>query len=423
MKALFSFVRRPFDSDQITIVRSLALLRLTIVVLTTAILSVLQFEYSLSNYAYLTGICLLSASLWSIFVLGQTPLAQAKNAILREIAIDFVWVFAVVLLTGRSANPFIYYYLVLTAVCAAVLPARLAWCFCLAGIVIYSGLLTLDAREHFAHFSTDYRLHLFGMWVNYVGSTIVTCFFVTRLMKVLRDQHAQLAETREENLKSEQLIGLATVAASTVHTLATPLSTLTMLVDDIVESRGMADSEGSDAILMREQITRCRATMKELSTLAQRGAEASKMYVVDLVSALRDHYSLHHPDCVPTIHADVPEGRAIRCNALFQYAIINLINNAIESASRAPLVKVTDADGELTITIANDSELAPESILQRWGKATRSEKTSGLGIGSLLANSTIEKQGGSVRLDTFPGARVAARTHIVVSIFFPIFRL
>jgi hypothetical protein len=51
--------------------------------------------------------------------------------------------------------------------------------------------------------------------------------------------------------------------------------------------------------------------------------------------------------------------------------------------------------------------MAP-GVLERWGKLQRSSKKTGLGIGVFLANSTIEKLGGTFAIEATDGDTAAA---------------
>ncbi len=420
MHALFSFVNQPLQSDKATLARSVIFLRLTILLFAGLIFASVHLFYQRFEHSLLTLGIFVAVATWSIFLLRQEKRLHSEAVIAREMLIDFGWVLVVVVLTGGSANPFIYYYLVLTAVCATTLRPRLAWTFCLAGIVIYSVLVVADTQAHLRHMPASYRLHLSGMWLNFVLSTLVTCFFVTRLTRLLRSQQEQFAAFRELNLKNEQLIGIGTVAASTVHSLATPITTLTVLAEEIVSSDGLSNDIHDDVNLMLEQIERCKHTMDELSSIAQGGSAKKIIKVAEFLLILEEHYSLNTPATLPRFMiGSAVQTRQIECNTLFQYALINLINNAMESGSGPPAVNLESQAHNLRIRIENTSALTQEEIIRRWGKPTRSEKPLGLGIGSLLANSTIEQQGGIVELETFVDSVEATNSRIFVTITMP----
>ncbi len=430
MHALLSFINQPLQSDKATLARSIIFLRLTILLFAGLIFVGVHFFYQRFDLSVLAlgvvVIVVIAVSAWSVFLLTHAKRLQSEAVIVREMIIDFGWVLIVVVLTGRSANPFIYYYLVLTAVCATTLRPRLAWTFCLAGIVIYSVLVVSDMQAHLRHMPASYRLHLSGMWLNFVLSTLVTCFFVTRLTRLLRAQQEQFAAFREHNLKNEQLIGIGTVAASTVHSLATPITTLTVLAEEIIGADDLASDVHDDAKLMLEQIERCKRTMEELSSIAQAGSVKKPIKVAELLQILQEHYALNTPATLPRfVIGSAVQSRQIECNTLFQYALINLINNAMEAGIGTPLVTLESQAQSLRVRIENNSALTRDDIIRRWGKPTRSEKPLGLGIGSLLANSTIEQQDGVVELETFDEADNAvemASCRIVVTITMPFSR-
>lgn len=250
------------SGDKASPLRSLLYLRLLIIVLVFLSLLAWCWLNRVFQYWQVPALALLAVATWSIFVLTRAAYHTAPHVELRELLIDITWVFIVVVFAGGGTNPFIYYYLVITALSAILLPGLRPWFICALCIFLYSALFVADIKQHFDHISSDYKTHLLGMWINYVSSAIVICFFMTKLMNVLRGQQESLMVSRENNLKSEQLIGLATVSAVTVHNLATPLSTLTLLVEDLAETGGGDDSVRGDLHMMKEQIQRCRSTIQ-----------------------------------------------------------------------------------------------------------------------------------------------------------------
>ncbi len=326
------------------------------------------------------------------------------SAIRRQMVFDYLWLFACVYLSGKSANPIIYYYLVLIAIAASLFSRRESWIFCIAGIVAYSLMLGLDMDEHSAHLDQGFRLHLLGMWLNFIGAAIITCLFVGNLSATLRRQQAELLRIRETHLKNEQLIGIGTVAASTVHALATPLSTLQMLIDELLAEDGQTQEGKRDLVLMQAQIQRCKDTMKKLSRLGDSGSKEQAEPITDLIEDLSEYYLLNSPGRQPGFELDssatIAHADCIKYDILFRHALVNLINNALESSDAPVQVKLYPASDGLRVSINNLVSAEHRPLLDAWGKTSISHKTEGLGIGSFLANSTIERLGGSVQLQT-----------------------
>lgn len=423
---LFSKISSILTSKNESAVCFLLYWRLFLLSITISGIACWHFFYNEHHYWTLTLITLFCASTWTAFVLKIDWLQTREHSVSRELCFDLAWIFAIALLTGRSANPFIYYFLVVVALSATLVDKAKAWLVSITSIVIYSILLYLDMQEHFEHFSSDYKIHLIGMWLNYLISTVVICFFVSQLMNQLRQKETSIRAFRERTLKNEQLIALATVAASAVHNLATPLSTLRLLVNEQAEEPQNKEQLKDDLELMSKQITRCHHTIDELSLLAQKSDELNPVTIHLLVSEFIEHYSLHFPEANVIITNTVNTDTQISCTPLFKYAIVNLINNAIESSSgdiKISFDEKTDTDShlsrELCINIKNRCTESVDLITQRWGKPIDSQKNNGLGIGSMLANSTIEQQGGRVIFDA-NSLENQNETLITVTIIFPI---
>ena len=401
---------------------SMVKLRVTMLLLMLVILFFWHFIVSPFTQWHIAAITTVITFAWSFAFLNIQKLQVTPFADIREVLVDICWVLASVMVAGSTTNPFIYYYLVITAFAATLLSNKKAWLVWALCVLIYSVLLMSDVKNHFEHFSNDYKIHLIGMWVNYVGSAAVICFFVSKLMSHLRKQQENITVIRENNLKNEQLIGLATVAASTMHNLNTPLSTLTVLIDDVASNHQLDQDLNNDLALMRQQISRCNSTIHELSEIAQNSHRQTRVSIGQLASDIKNHYALHHPEKKPNIATLCDNQLQIQCNALFKYAVINLMNNALDASSLAEMI-ISSAQNNIYFAIKNSHDQSIEKLTQHWGKPTTSSKETGLGIGAFLANSTIEKQGGSVALEVTPKKSGEHRNHVLVTITFPIAKM
>ncbi|WP_317933366.1 hypothetical protein [Halioxenophilus sp. WMMB6] len=385
-------------------VRFLLYIRLVTLLCAVVALVYWQLAMQASEHGGLLALVIAAALGWTLLVLARPKLQSWANGNSREVLFDLAWSTLVLALAGGAANPFIYYFLVIIAFAAMLLSRRLAWLVCLATIVIYSLLLGLQLQAHFRHFESAYQVHLIGMWLNYLIGAVLICFFVSTLVAALRRQYTLLQQIREQNLNSEQLIGLATVSASAVHNLATPLATLTLLVEELAASGEQSELLIADLPVMQQQIERCQATIKQLSKVARESDQLTPRATQSVIDKLIDHYALAQPERQPRFE-DLGGGQGIvAVNELFEFAVINLINNALESTAGEVLVRFGRRAQQLTIAISNRSPAGEQQRLRQWGKLLQSEKTTGLGIGSFLANSTIERLGGTVAIDVEPAA-------------------
>lgn len=390
------------SDSRIVIARRFMLLRLALVIATVIGLSYLRWGLHQSiNFLYLF-VALGMMAAHSGYALTRIYKASAKLTevdLWSFLVVDAVALLLVVSETGRTANPFIYYLLVMIAVCATVLSLRASAFFTFGCCLAYTLLLWFDVQSDFGHHDSDFQLHLLGMWINFVGSAILISVALARLSRALRQREAALASIREASLRNEQLVGLGTLAASTVHALGTPLSTLSVLLGDMQETLDDPAAK-QDVSLMLDQIERCRLTMQKLSLLAESESGSEQVVEVrDLADELKQHYLLSTPSIVPCFSVSQNCNKhQIHYDVLAKHALINLIDNAIQAADHIVGISFQCHQDTLTIAIENDGESVPNEVLGRWGKPVSSPKRGGLGIGVFLANSAVERMGGQIHI-------------------------
>lgn len=375
-----------------------ATLRLAVV--TATLLATFAWQhYADSHVAVLELTLIVTAVLaMSGLTLAIPALKQQKTSVVREILFDLAWISLLLWYAGRAENPFIYYLIVVVAIASLLLSFRTAAIVTGLSICVYTGLLFVDVQAHINHLSSGYRLHLIGMWINFILSASIVFLCVSVLMAALRLQHKHMLSVSEQRLKSEQLIGLATVSASAVHNLATPLTTLRLLVDEFAYDHQTDNQLQQDVSVMRQQIGRCEETINTLSALAQNSDTFVSMPARALLESVEDHYAIQAFENKPDFELKIDNSLAVRCTDLLKFALLNLINNAIESTLDRAKVAVYCEDNTLLIDIINSVSPEDSGAAERWGKPTDSNKKEGLGIGSFLANSTIEQQSGRVRI-------------------------
>lgn len=316
----------------------------------------------------------------------------------RQLLLDAVILVSLVWFSGRSANPFIYYLLVIIAISANIFPTRILWAFSLGGIGTYTFLMYFDLNTHILHMPHDFQLHMLGMWLNFVGSAVLISFFISRLTKALRDREIQLADIREQTLKNEQLIGIGTLAASTVHSLGTPLSTIAISLGEL-KSENKREENGIYFDLIQTQIDRCKHIMRKLALLANNNPEENTAYTLsELLEDIREYFLLINADPCPGIEVEKTITTCVLPGSLLlKHALINLIDNAIQAAKNVVNVKISLENKKLFVSIEDDGDGIPENLVDSLGKPTASSKEDGMGIGIFLANSTIEKLDGKVQ--------------------------
>lgn len=402
-------------SDRTQILNRLIILRA--LALSCFVLYVAAFDRHTTSLFTIAILFLLSGGFsWVSWYRARTGKAISSLSLLVQLIWDATTTLIFVYMVGGSTNPFIYYLLVGVAISAGVLGEKQAWLYCFIATTAYSLLMYSDIGQHMAHMDSGFLSHLIGMWVNFVASAILICFFISRLTLALKARERSLSLAREEILKNEQLIGIGTLAATTVHSFGTPLSTIAMASAEINALHNDEDTNECTDII-RAQITRCKDTMQKLSTLANsQSASLQNVELQSFITELEEHFVLVNASPIPLFtYTEQAQGQYLPGGMLLLHAIINLIENAITAAKSQVKITFSSNSDSVIIIIEDDGKGMPPEYLQNFGEAIIASNT-GLGIGFLLANSTIERLGGSVRFSNPNLEEATPMTRVSISL-------
>ncbi len=326
-----------------------------------------------------------------------------------QLLIDVLALSALLYFSGGSTNPFISLYLLPLTITAATLPWRYTWVMATITISCYSLLLfnymplphdhSSDHSEHM----TEFNLHVVGMWLAFMLSTVIIAGFVVKMSISIRDRDRDLAKVREQALRNEQIIALGTLAAGAAHELGTPLSTMAVVTGEL-QHEYLLDSEFQNNIrILRDQIRHCKQTLTQLLADAgqTRAEEGSGQSVDHFLSQILDKWRLIRPSVRFTYHSDgIQPTPKIMNNHLLSQSILNLLNNAADASSKCVDIKSNWDHQKLHLEIIDDGEGLSVEAKQHAGEAFFTSKApgQGFGIGLFLANANIERFGGSVHL-------------------------
>ncbi|MBX2857684.1 MAG: sensor histidine kinase [Cellvibrionaceae bacterium] len=414
-----SILNNTLDKNPIYLFRQLLILRTAVLLCIIGVClvarSYLAVEIAIAKICTVLALSLGFSALFAFY--HHKRGAVSALALYLQLVFDALLLATVVYFTGGSANPFIYYWLVLIAICAAIFNRRSTVIFTSITIALYSGMLYIDMGHHLQHTSSDFGLHLIGMWINFVGSALLITFFIGYLAAALRARQEMLAKVREDTLKNEQLVGIGTLAASTLHSLGTPLSSLNLLAEELGDLARDRD-QALRAQMMQEQVARCKETLSRLSRLTdnEHFAEAPKS-AAQIIAEIAEHYKVTAAAPMPVFsmaaHCD---SVFIQHNLLLTHALINLIDNAIRAAKTKVQATVGYDEDFVKLQIVDDGDGVPEEISNYWGQSAVPSANQGMGIGVFLANSTIEKLGGSINLQRLDTKRATSLTEVSVKL-------
>lgn len=401
----------------------------------------LCFVYFWLGFDLPIGPCLIiiAVSAWvNVFLAIYYPARHRLSVNFATIllAYDIVQLASLLYLTGGIDNPFTMLIVAPVTVSAATLP--LAY-------TVGLGLLALACTSLLAFVAMPMPwyvdpplalpfLYKVGVLAAVASSMPFLALYVWRLTQEGREMSAALAATEHVLSREQKLHALDGLAAAAAHELGTPLSTLTLVTNELERQMKKDDPHREDIVLLRTQAQRCREILQKLTrhppdedplhgslTLKEMLHEAAAPYLGGPARmAIRAN---------PTPAAAGPDARqpvAARRPGVI-YGLGNIIENAADYAS-AKVEIASEWDGQwVTVLITDDGPGFQPDVIDSIGEpyvTTRSAgrkqrksggKVSGLGLGFFIAKTLLERSGARLSLEN----RIAPERGAIVRIAWP----
>ena len=388
------------------------------------------------------GICLTFIAL-SAWVNIALSLGWSVTARLHEryasllLAYDIAQLAILLYLTGGLANPFAFLFIVPVTVSAATMP--LARTILLAGLAI--ALTTLLALYHLPlpwHPGETLALpvmYKFGIWTALVCGIVFSTLYVSSVAGEARDMANALAATEVALAHEQQLSALDGLAAAAAHELGTPLATISLVAKELKRELKLDGPQADDLDLLVSQSQRCREI---LSRLSRRDNQSDAMMQTVRMTALAEEVAepLARPDIAILFDVEPKTDRSgvalpepvLHRNTAIKYALVNLMENAVDFAKTRVTVRISWSQEQLSLTISDDGSGFSHDIMERLGdpfvtsrsryagaESARKEGTGGMGLGFFIAKTLLERSGAQVNLAN----RASPETGAVVRIVWP----
>lgn len=365
------------------------------------------FDAGLPTVILATLLCL--AIVVNIFthwrLLKNWPITNVEFAI--QILLDIAGISIIFYCSGGATNPFVSYYLVPLIISAITLPWVYTVVFAILSLGAYTLLLffympiaVLEPSGEHAHHTDGFNPHIIGMWFTFVMSASLITFFIVRMSSALREQEGEITAQREDNLRDEQVLAVATLAAGTAHELGSPLTTMKILLNEIEHDNAGNSTLQNDLQTLKLQVELCSTTLKQLTAQAdvtdlnRKDKKPIKLYF----SSLLERWQIIRPDVKSTIEYSGDGAIQSHFHPTLDQSLINLLNNAADVSPEKIDIHVKWDNHEVIITIDDCGSGVPNDIRQQLGQPFVSTKGKGLGLGLFLSNATISRSGGTVQL-------------------------
>ncbi len=334
---------------------------------------------------------------------NNSPVSNAE--LFAQLGVD---VFALTILLyygGGSTNPFVSLYVLPLVIAAATLPNRYTWGMAALTVACYSLLMFFYIplpHNHHDMGDNAFNSHVMGMWFGFVITALVVAYFVVQMAQAVRSRDEMLIQVREEILRNERIVALGTQAAGAAHELGTPLSTMAVVIGELQHETETQPAWRDALNILNEQVRGCKRILDKILANAQDKGDVSLQAADQLLTEVLDEWQLLRPTAQyiysPPTNISPTNTPLIKVDMTLRAALMNLLNNAADAAPHAIEIHTHWDTTRFTMEIHDYGHGLDEEAALKAGSAFFTTKKEGRGLGLLLANATIERMSGSVRL-------------------------
>ena len=360
-----------------------------------------KFDFITSNLVIFLGII---SNLYLTFVYQKTQLSDRSAFIF--LVIDILQLGILLYLTGGIVNPFIIFILIPSVFSSSNLSFRTNCLFvALTTIIIiiltfYSTDLPFPLSNHF-HVSPYY---LYSIPIALIIALIFLNYFAMTFGTESRLRKEALSKMEEVMANEHELLSLGGQAAAAAHSLGTPLSTITIISNELSKQfKGQKEVE-KDIELLSSQVERCNAILKKLTLNPVEEDDfidkdiSMREYLSEIILSFKE---ISEKNFFFNFDQDSNVKKITKSIEII-YGLRNFIGNANKFSNKSVYVTLK-SDSEITeITIEDDGIGYPRDILSKIGEpylksSNTSEKSKiGLGLGLFIGKTLLEKNFASV---------------------------
>ena len=345
---------------------------------------------------------------WRLQHTAQTHQAISQHELLLQLLGDVLALSVLFYFSGGYSNPFIWMYLLPITVAAVALRAGYAWLIASLCITCYTLLMFYHVPLSHLHLhaqladqdSVQLDIHLLGMWIGFVVSTVIVAIFIARIGQNLRDYDQAIASVREQALESERMLALGTLATSAAHELGTPLATMAVVAKELTQDYAAQPELLQQLSLMQKQIARCKEILSSITRNAglARAEAGAGLPLAAFISEALQRWRDTRP--ATELVVGMPQDAAspqVSMDRTLSQALLNLLDNAADESPARILFDAHWTDKLLTLHIRDFGKGLSLEAKQKIGTPFFSSKQAdGMGLGVYLTQTTLARYDGEL---------------------------
>ncbi len=360
-----------------------------------------KFDFITSNLVIFLGIL---SNLYLTFIYKKTQLSDRSAFIF--LVIDILQLGILLYLTGGIMNPFIIFILIPSVFSSSNLSFRTNCLFVfLTAIIIiiltfYSTDLPFPLSSHF-HVSPYY---LYSIPIALIIALVFLNYFAMTFGTESRLRKEALSKMEEVMANEHELLSLGGQAAAAAHSLGTPLSTITIISNELSKQfKGQKDLE-KDIELLSSQVERCNEILKKLTLNPVEEDDfidkdiTIKEYINEIILSFKE---ISKKNFIFNFDQDSNKKKITKSIEII-YGLRNFIGNANKFSKKNIYINLKSNSEFTEITIEDDGPGYPNDIIPKIGEPylkthdLQNQSKTGLGLGIFIGKTLLEKNFASV---------------------------
>jgi len=324
----------------------------------------------------------------------------SNRSALNFLLIDIIQLSALLYLTGGILNPFSIFLLIPSVFASSNLKIKTNL-FLISVTLISIILLTIYSKELPGPLSKIIinNYYYYAIPIGLIIALLFLNYFALIFGKESNLRKEALNKIQELISKEHELVSLGTQAAAAAHSLGTPLSTIKIVSQDLLEQLKNDKYLKKDIDLLVSQVDRCNDILKRLSinsTLEDDFIDKDlnlHNYLKEIVNSFKE---ISKKNYIINVEQDT-NSFDIKKSIEIIYGIRNFIGNANKYAKNNIYITIKSNSEISEIIIEDDGTGFSKDILTKIGEPyikslkSNDNKKSGLGLGIFIGKTLLEK--------------------------------
>ena len=350
--------------------------------------------------------CLLLINLFATWRLHRGRMVTDLTVTV-ELLIDVTALTALLYLSGGASNPFVTLFILQVILGVMLLSPRMALLILVTSIIAHYWLLGNGVPLSLPHRHDGepnfLNVHLQGMFLSYVLAAALLFWFVIGIRANLIERDKQITKLRESKLEDDHFVRLGLLSTGAAHELGTPLTTLSVTLDDWAEL-GLPEPENArqEIARMQTELQRCRRIVSDLlmSTGQERLDAAVPAQIGTFIAQIVEDWRREGGHL--TINPGEWNADLVLTDPMLAQSVRNILDNSQQAGAENVEVSCRSEGEQIVVSFQDDGPGFPAEILRIPHLPASTESNAVNGLGLYLCAQSLRRLGGNMCLKNHP---------------------